>query len=212
MLINHKHKFIFVHIYKVAGTSVFNALTNDTYPSYVPSAARPGITRFLRKFHLSPSFPLRVHSRAKEIREKTDPEIYNSYYKFAFVRNPWDWQVSLYEYGRRYKNHPDHKIYIAFKDFEEYLHWRIENEGTLQKDFVTDNAGQLIVDFVGKFERLSEDFASVCDHVGIDATLPHYNQTKSRKRYIDYYTDETRELVQTHFKDDIEFFDYSFGA
>lgn len=212
MLINHKHKFIFVHVYKVAGTSVLNALENDTYPSYVPESARPGLTRFLRKFHLSPSFPLRVHSKAKEIREKIDPDVYNSYFKFAFVRNPWDWQVSLYEYGRQYPNHPQSKMMRAFKDFDEYIHWRVQNEKTLQKEFVTDNSDQLIVDYVGKFERLREDFASVCDRVGMAVALPEFNRTKSRKRYTDYYTDETRALVGEHFKADIEFFDYSFGA
>jgi len=212
MLINHKHKFIFVHVYKVAGTSVLNALENDTYPDYVPETMRPPLTRFLRKFHLSPSFPLRVHSKAKEIREKIEPEVYDNYFKFAFVRNPWDWQVSLYEYGRQYQNHPQRKLMQSFENFDAYIRWRVAQEKTLQKEFVTDNAGELIVDYVGKFEQLGTDFSDVCDRVGIAVSLPEFNRTRSRKTYTDYYTDETRQLVQDHFEEDIEMFDYSFGA
>ncbi|MGB3788102.1 MAG: sulfotransferase family 2 domain-containing protein, partial [Phormidesmis sp.] len=198
-------------VYKVAGTSVLNALENATYPGYVPVAVRPSITRLARKFHLSSSFPVRVHSKAKEVKAKLKPAMYENYFKFAFVRNPWDWQVSLYEYSRQHKSHPQKNLMSSFKDFDDYIRWRVKEEGTLQKEFVTDNNGELIVDHIGKFEKLSADFVEICDKIGLAVSLPEFNKTKSRKDYTAYYTDETQRLVAEHFKEDIEMFDYSFG-
>lgn len=212
MLINHRHQFIFIHIYKVAGTSVLNALENSTYPYYVPSKLRPSITRVARKFKLSPSFPLRMHAKAKDAKSQLSPEIYDSYFKFAFVRNPWDWQVSLFEYARQYKNHPQNKLMCAFKTFDDYVEWRVTQEKTLQKEFVTDQAGNVIVDYIGRFERLQEDFAEASQKAGLDVRLPQMNKTKERKSYVEYYSDYTRQLIEDHFREDIDFFDYSFGV
>ncbi len=210
MLINHKHKFIFIHVYKVAGTSVVNALENDSYPRYVPVEVRPTLTKFLRRFHLSSSFPVRVHSKAKEIRAKLDPDVYNNYFKFAFVRNPWDWQVSLYEYARQYRSHPQNKLMSSFQNFDEYIRWRVREEATLQKDFLTDDSGNLIIDYIGKFEQLSADFAEISQKVGLTVSLSEFNKTRERRPYGTYYTNETKQLVQNRFKEDIEMFGYSF--
>lgn len=212
MLINHRHKFIFIHVYKVAGTSVLNALENSTYPAYIPTKLRPGMTRVFRKFNLSPSFPIRMHSKAKEAKSKLPSAIYDSYFKFAFVRNPWDWQVSLFEYGRQYKNHPQYDLMGSFEDFNAYIEWRVTQEKTLQKEFVTDESGSIIVDYIGRFERLEEDFAAVCKQANLNVQLPQFNKTKKRKSYVEYYSDRTRQLVQDHFQEDIELFNYSFGV
>ncbi|NJO77612.1 MAG: sulfotransferase family protein [Cyanobacteria bacterium RM1_2_2] len=211
MLINHQHKFIFIHVYKVAGTSVLNALENQTYPAYVPSAIRPGLTKVLRKFHLSPSFPMHIHVKAKEVKAKLDPKIYDNYFKFAFVRNPWDWQVSLYEYAKQTKTHPQYDLMRSFSDFDQYLEWRVTQERTLQKEFVTDESGNLIVDYVGRFERLGEDFSIIADKVGMNVALPAFNKTRARKPYTDYYTERTKQMIYDHFREDIESFGYQFG-
>ncbi|WP_225852858.1 hypothetical protein, partial [Haemophilus parainfluenzae] len=80
------------------------------------------------------------------------------------------------------------------KDFDDYLNWRVTQEKTLQKEFVTDTAGNVIVDYIGKFEQLETDFADVCTKIGLEVTLPQYNKTRSRKSYTDYYCDRTRQL------------------
>lgn len=211
MLINHRQKFIFIHVYKVAGTSVLNALENSTYPAYIPERTRPAITRFARRFNLSPSFPLRMHSKAKDAKFNLPSDVYDNYFKFAFVRNPWDWQVSLYEYARQYENHPQRKLMQSFKDFDDYLDWRVSQEKTLQKEFVTDDEGNVIVDYIGRFERLEDDFAEICKKAGIEASLPQFNKTRSRQSYTQYYSDRTRQLIEDNFREDIEFFNYSFG-
>lgn len=66
-------------------------------------------------------------------------------------------------------------------------------------------------DFVGRFERLNEDFQVVCERLGIQAQLPHVNASKHR-HYTTYYDDYRRDLVAHHFKHDIERFGYRFGG
>lgn len=212
MLINHRHKFIFIHIYKVAGTSVLNALENSTYPPYVPAKLRPSVTRITRKFNLSPSFPLRMHAKARDAKSKLPSEIYDNYFKFAFVRNPWDWQVSLFEYARQYRNHPQSTFMCSFENFDEYIKWRVTQEKTLQKEFVADESGNIIVDFIGRFEQLEKDFTEASKKAGLEVRLPQFNKTKNRKSYVEYYSDHTRQMIQDHFEEDIELFNYSFGA
>jgi hypothetical protein len=98
----------------------------------------------------------------------------------------------------------------AMKDFEEYIEWRVNGNQELQKSLVTDRHGDSIVDYVGKFESIEDDFKEVCKRVGVSATLPHINRTIGRKSYHEYYSPKSKELVDKHFKEDIEMFGYSF--
>ena len=70
--------------------------------------------------------------------------------------------------------------------FEKYIEWKVNNDFVLQKDFVTDDSGKIIVDFIGRYENLSEDFQTICDKLKIDASLPHANKSQ-RKTYQQYY-------------------------
>ncbi len=125
------------------------------------------------------------------------------------MRNPWDWQVSLYNFALKDTNHHQHDLIQKLGSFDEYIKWRCENEVRFQKDFIYSSEGELLVDFVGRFESIGDDFKKICSRIGISASLPKLNVSNS-KAYQQFYTDETRELVRRTFDSDIVLFEYDF--
>ena len=96
------------------------------------------------------------------------------------------------------------------KSFDQYIEWRINSDLELQKDFIYDESGRLLVDFVGRFENLQQDFDEICKRIPIPPTsLPLIN-TSQHRPYKDYYNNRTRDLVYNAFKTDIELFNYDF--
>ena len=155
---------------------------------------------------------------------------FDRYYNFSFVRNPWSRLVSEY----RYRNFLSHR---SFKDFvmnklpepgwdDKYRHVMPQTE------MLYDDNGHLLVDFVGKFETLQQDFDQVCEQLEFaESQLPHINSSDKKSRelrrkarnilhrnkesslstYTDFYDEETREFVSALYQTDIENFDYSFS-
>lgn len=212
MLISYSHKFIFIHIYKVAGTSIKRGLD--------PYAHRPEqllLNRAIAKLQLNLHVPhhtyktFRSHALARDVRAALPASIYDRFYKFAFVRNPWDWHVSLYHYMLQTPTHKNHSMVKRLGGFEGYIDWLVSVEPSLQKEFVTDEHGRLIVDYVGRFENLSADFDVVCQRIGVLNTLPLINRS-SHRDYRTYYSDRTAAMLGEHLREDLEFFGYTFES
>lgn len=79
----------------------------------------------------------------------------------------------------------------------------------LQVDWITDADGRVLVDFIGRFEVLQEDFWAVCERLGVRARLPHVKSTNKRD-YRSYYNDEAIETIARCFVRDIDRFGYEF--
>jgi len=208
MVISHIKKYIFIHVYKVAGGSIRNHLHRYGNASLLTKVDKLKSILGMKSNIFSDNF--NDHIRANELKEQIPSNIFDSYFKFAFVRNPWDWQVSLYHYTLETPSHPQHQFLHAMANFEEYIEWRVNNEVRFQKDFVCDEEGNLLVDFIGKFENLYEDYNAICKTLNIpDAKLPHRNKS-NHKNYKKYYNSITKELIAKAFKKDIDFFEYTF--
>lgn len=152
-----------------------------------------------------------AHAYAIAAKRCLPPEVYANLFKFAFVRNPWDRLVSRYAYLLKIEDHPRHQFVKRMKGFDEYVAWELRRGKFFQHTYITGRDGKLIVDFVGHYERLSEDFGKVCARLGVNVVLPRTN-TSSHRDYRTYYSPATRELVGKYFQRDVEMFGYDFDG
>lgn len=208
MVISHSKKFLFVHNYKVAGTSLRRSLRRFDVKSWLKS---PLQDKWLMISGQAPkifSYNFPTHDTALELKEKLPTEVFDSYYKFGFVRNPWDWQVSLYYFMLKNKKHYQHELISSMKDFDEYIRWRVKNEVRLQKRFFFDNDGTCIVDYIGKIENLEEELQKIGDTLGVKLRMHHLNKSRDDNKYKKMYTQETLDMVTKAFAEDIETFGY----
>jgi hypothetical protein len=222
MLISHSHQFIFFHVPKVAGLSIADALKD-----YVKEPEKFKVARPPEKSANGEPNPmyemwksLLLHAKARDAQKELSSEVFDKYYKFAFVRNPWDWQISMYHFILQDSTNLLYKKVKPMSGFEEFLDWVINTKTLniypkgatkLQKDILTDKEGHLLVDFVGRYETLARDFQSVCQKLNLKTSLPHVHKSK-HKDYRSYYNDETKAIVAEHFKVDIELFGYTFDG
>jgi len=214
MLISYSHKFLFVHVPKAAGVSVTQSLA--------PYAHRPEelpINRWLNRVWVHSNLVLgphtwrwfRLHHSAQTIRRHLPARIYDGLFKFAFVRNPWDTAVSYYHYCVEQPSHHRHKLVVRLGSFTEYIKWRADRKPHLQADLVCDRHDNLLVDFLGHYETLEDDFRRICRRIGVPAQLSRLNTSRHRD-YRSYYNDSTIELVATRWRRDIDLFGYTFDG
>lgn len=216
MLLSIRYNFLFVHIAKTGGTSVRAALARYRWrdPYYWPAFLCSRLSG-LTGHRLGAKFPR--HAKAIAAREMLPRELYDRLFKFAFVRNPWDLQVSSWHHLRRERP----SLLAGIRDFDQFIRWKLDPERpyqyhidtsiTLQSDYLVDLHGQLIVDFVGRYERLAEDFETACARIGIrPPRLPHRRRATDRRDYRSYYDTGLAELVGRYFRADIERFGYRF--
>ena len=211
MLLSYSHRFLFIHVPKTGGSSISRALAECVH--------RPEdhwVNRTLGRvgIHVNLYGPERVrryrfHSTARVLRRHLSEETFESSFKFAFVRNPWDRMVSSYHFVAGCATHHRHRQVARGMNFKDYLRYEVARGKMSQAAMLTDRSGRLLVDFVGRFERLAEDFHRVCQHLGLPCQLGHHNRSRHRD-YREYYDRESIELVRRHFGDEIDLFGYDF--
>ncbi|MFC6602832.1 sulfotransferase family 2 domain-containing protein [Ectobacillus funiculus] len=147
------------------------------------------------------------HIPATKIKELIGENIWNSYYKFCFERNPWDKVISAYYFINAQR--PNEKK-ITFKQFlDSYL--KIPYNYPL---YTIDDS--VAVDFIGKYENLEEDMIKICKKIGLpyDGWLPKAkgNYRKNSEHYTQFYTLAQKQIVEKYFVKEIELFNYRFGS
>jgi chondroitin 4-sulfotransferase 11 len=168
-------------------------------------------------------------------RPRPGRHLYPGLFAFAFVRNPWDRLVSCYRDKIRgevpgfTRFHPTRQVAyclarfetfrgdMTFDEFVEAVAAIPDDEADdhfrAQHTFLTNSSGELALDFVGRFESLERDFASVCQRLALrNLTLPFVQVVSTPRNYTDFYTPLTRRLVGDRFGKDIDLFRYDFGV
>jgi len=216
MLLSVKYNFLFVHIAKTGGTSVRAALAPLRWrdPMYIPQFIASRLSH-ATGHRIASKLPR--HARIIAAKEMLPQELFEKLFKFAFVRNPWDLQVSSWHHLRRERPH----LVEHLSDFESFIRWKLDPERPYQyhidtsierqTDYLKDLDGTILVDFIGKYENLEADYEEACRRIGIKPPrLPHKRQAKDRTDYHSYYDSETAQLIADYFSEDIRTFDYSF--
>lgn len=225
-MISEKYKTLFVHIPKTGGQSVehfFLNLQNLDWNSRDKLLLRENKFRNFGPERLA-------HLTAIEYKKYVylSSNLYEKYYKFSFVRNPYSRLVSEYKYASYTRG-------MTFKEFvkngfpkkdifsDQYRHIMPQYE------FIYGRNGELLVDFVGKLENFQRDFDKICLILKIkNSILPRVNSSKNpttlknkikkiifkpktiHEHYTEYYDDELKGLVEKIYFKDLEKFDYTF--
>src|SRR3954452_8051772 len=168
-MISLQKRFLFVHIPKTAGNSIQSVLCDYSEDQLVAlRKEQDGIERFGLR---NPKYKIKKHSTLTEYRDALVDEQFGDLYKFTCVRNPWDRMVSYYFTPTRNPESWNRKnfreIISRAVSLADYL--RLENS---QEDPFAN------VDYIMRFENLSDDFRAVCTAIGISPpTLPQYNRS-----------------------------------
>lgn len=206
------------------GTPEVHAIGTIYYLLESPALFTSVFKNYINKNYPEVYSKLHEHSSPRFWVKKLPADIFNNYFKFSIVRHPLDWLVSIYSFFTEQKDEAFHEVFQTFEDFNRFIDFFIaqaENnfEGinfylldfsskSPQRDFLYDEQGNLLVDFVGKFENINEDFAKICKIIGNrDVQLPHINKSK-HGHYLDYYTPETKRQIYSILKEDFKTFDY----
>ena len=245
MIISHKYKFIFIKPSKVGGTSIEIALAKHCGEQDIITPLHAYNPRHDEDKYLHPAKNYEdkeffQHITPDEIKKKIGNKIWNSYYKFTVVRNPWDQTVSRYWWykykdSKRFRwegkntirkvilnlfNPVAYKFVIgkilknkSFNYFAGTFSKTSPNKKWKNSLYYFDNKGNPVCDFYIRYENLQEDYEKVCKRLGIPhEKLPRTkNKTrKDKKHYSMYYNDETKNIIYNLFKKEIDYFGYKF--
>ena len=209
MILSNRHRFIFFAVPRTGTHSVRTALQphlgegdwqqetlRRELASPVPALARVG----------------HGHLSLRQVQAHLPEEVWAGYFKFAFVRNPYDRFVSSCAFLNTHN--PGYagnelafmKRALAAEGFRRRVLVRP------QAEFLEDELGALGMDFVGRYETLPASFAQACRRIGLPPRpLPRSNAS-SHKPFSHYCDDELLRTVTDFYRSDFERLGYEKAA
>jgi len=181
-------KCVFFHIPKTGGISISNSLFGD-----------------VKWGHRNVNF-YKLHYGEK---------VFNSLYKFCFVRNPYDRLFSAYTFlkegGINNQDLEFSNSYLQeFISFDEFVLKGLEKEEIInwvhfkpQYTFVCDENDNIVMDFIGKMENLKADFNTVCKHLNIESELKQLNKSAAKKINL---SEEVKAVIKLKYQKDFNLF------
>jgi hypothetical protein len=219
MRISHKHKFVYISIPRTGSNSIGSALDKfsepiDEHPELI----------YLNPLRETNGPMIKAHTlKAFFVKKGWD---WNEYYKFAFVRNPFDRMVSRYFWelkkseGDWFLKNPHvkelFKIYVKSvkercENFNDYIvNFFLNIPVPIQADFIFDRNDKQLVNFIGRFETLQSDFERICETLKLPPIQLPRLKASAKGDYRKYYNLLSKILVSIKCRKDIKLFGYKF--
>ncbi len=228
--------FVFIHIGRTGGTSVELTLCRELGIDFEETKKNPegrwwkhvwakqimkrmGVeaweASFTFAFTRNPyDMILSLYSMYTQYPQYTNPASHpRLYHPWNQFENFEDFILSM---GAR-RHEPDDKWAVSLKKLNARTTMDVwESLENLQTSYLTDSwkgqgsPGRILVDFVGRYESLKEDFRYVCSRIGLDGVELIEHGGTAHADYRELYTREMREIVDAHFWLDIRRFGYEF--
>ena len=209
MIISHKYKCICLQPRKVGSTSLaefFKSIDPQVKEDYD---------------NLNKEIPPYEHQVASEVRVKVGEEIWNSYFKFSFIRDPFDWVKSFCAYESKLTWSNDF-VWNMVKVILRHNRTLVLNKGTITSDNlisfytlqkwwylpagVSGQVGWLDedLDHIGIFENIDEEMKYIGGLLGLPSyTIPKLNKSNSSNLKME---PEAYQLISILFKEDIDLY------
>ena len=204
MIVSHSRKFIFLKTRKTAGTSLEIALSKYCGPEDVLApinfdedmrreVSGRGKQNYAKPFlKLSPIQMYRSLRRGEEVEifsehmtavealRRLSPEVWNGYFKFTIVRNPFDRMLSRYFWTM--KARPDNRRDWHIETLDQFLRYKAE---TVNENWLIYTRGdEIVVDDVVRFESFEADLARISPRLGLDHNI--FDEMKSIRAKGDF--------------------------
>lgn len=210
MIISHKHKFIFIKTRKTAGTSIEIYLSQFCGDEDIITPIMEDKSQIFNNRKVNNYKGWYNHSLPLAIKNKIGSDVFDNYFKFTIVRNPWDKIVSRYFWSlkRDFKN----KNELPFEEWFDIYKNNLENKYIDENYKYAIINNEYVLDDYIKFECLHSDLERICKKIGIkyDITLlPHTKKNKkNKKHYLDYYNKNNFDYIEKKHQLDCKFFNY----
>lgn len=226
-MISHEHECIFIHIPKCAGTSIERALGHLDNHTGRDGQDHRGIRMIEQPFIRPDVFRSKenINCALRRIRYRYSPaknsnnkltvtaKQYNSYCKFTIIRNPWSRAFSWYKNVKRDPIHMRNYGVSKNMSFKDFLRAHA-GKGLLrpQTYWLRSYDGTINLDYIGRFETLAESFREICGSIQASRIeLPH-NIKGSGEDYLEYFDDESVDIIAKTYQEEISLFDYSYDG
>lgn len=207
MIISHRHKFIYFAVPKTATHTIREALRGHLGPEDWEQQVLFG----------KQSLPIAEiaaiehgHISVREIRPHLEAGVWKTYFKFAFVRNPYDRFVSTCFFLNRHNPHFADSAVAFMKD--RLPRPRFQQRVLARPQFLQliDADDEIAMDYTGRYESLQASFDTVCERIGIPSTELGRKNASTHSKYVDYYDADLRQEVAAFYADDLRLFSYGF--